>query len=159
MNPIPNLRIIRVALNACVDEMFPMDKGIIIEYPNEEVFRIGDVRTTRKQIKHVIEQRKTDGKSIDEVKKIFAYLPIAIADSDFEILNPNQTYSESVMRVKMFKGWRHGIAIVLDKEINDWRDFITAYPQRPISAYFLLLKKLNTSTAGKTPHPKDLPGG
>jgi hypothetical protein len=163
MNHEFNLRITQAALNACVDEMYGINKGMPILRPNEDVFRVGNVRATRKQIKHVIEQRKADGKSVEEIKKILSYLPAAIADFDFEIPNGNPKYPGSVMRIKVFKGWGYGLAIVLDREMYretcGKRDLITAYPHQPIFAYSLLLKKLNTSAAGKTPHPKDLPRG
>jgi hypothetical protein len=154
-----NARAIQIALNACVNEMYDTDKGMPILRPDEEIFCVRNVRATRKQVKHIIEQRKADGKSIEEIKMIIGYLPILITNPDFEIFNPNQTHPGSVMRVKMFKMWQYGVVVVLDREMNDLRDLITAYPQRPISVYFLLLKKLNTSAAGKTPHPQDIPEG
>jgi hypothetical protein len=84
-------------LDACVDEMYPMEKGVFIDRPEEIVLQCGDGYLTRRQIKHIVENRKAERGSARDIKQY-----------------------------------------------------------RVVYAYFLLLKKLNASAAGKTPHPKDI---
>ncbi len=136
-----------------VDEMYDLAAGTIIKYPERVIFRFGDVSVTRKQIKHVIEHRKADGKSAEEIKQILSYALRTIFEFDFEIKNPTSKYAESILRVKAFKAWNRAIVLVLDKEKEGQRGLITIYPYRLLGAYFLLLKKLHTSAVGKTPHP------
>lgn len=131
--------------------MYSLKKGIHIEYPDEVLSRFGDVCLKRKQAKHIIEQRKAEGKSIEEIQKIFDRVPEVITSFDFEMLNPNQKYPGSILRVKFFRGRREGIVVVVGQEMEGLRSVITAHQCRLIYAYLLLLKKLNTSAAGKTP--------
>ena len=91
----------------------------------------------------MVEQRKAEGKSREEIKNIVCDIPSVILSLDFEIANQNKTYEGSVL-------WR---VVVMDKEVDGRRGLITAYPCRPAYAYFLLIEKLHTSAAGKTPHP------
>ncbi|MGD1003788.1 MAG: hypothetical protein ABR884_04460 [Minisyncoccia bacterium] len=153
MEEIFDFNAAKEALCDCVREMYPLSKGERIVHPDKVIFRSKDIRTTRKQIKHVIEQRKAEGKSADEIRRIISYIPKTIIDFDFEIVNSNQKYAGSMLRVKVFKKWGCGMVAAIDKEVDGRKDLITAYPYRYISAYFLLLKKLHTSAAGKTPHP------
>ena len=148
-----NLNNTQEALCDCVREMYSLGNGEHIVHPDKVIFQLKDIQITRKQIKHVIEQRKAEGKSADEIRCIISYIPKTIIDFDFEIINQNQKYAGSILRVKVFKKWGCGMVVAIDKEVDGRRDLITAYPYRSISAYFLLLKKLHTSAAGKTPHP------
>lgn len=140
-------------LRACVDEMYGLDKGDHITDPDEVVFQLKNVYVTRKQIKHVIEQRKAEGRSLEEVREVVGNIPKTISNFDFEMVNSNQKYAGSVLQIKVFNKWERGMVVVLDKEMYGRKSLITAYPYRLVSSYFLLLKKLHTSAAGKTPHP------
>ena len=133
-----------------VDEMYSMEKGVLIKNPYA-CTRIGDALLTRKQIKHIIEQRKTEGKSAEEIKEIIDHIPAAIMEFDFEILNSNPRYSGSSIRYKVFHESEQGIAVVLDKQAKDGRAVITSYLCSP-AKIFKIQKKLHTSAAGETPH-------
>jgi hypothetical protein len=139
-------------LNACVDEMYHLEKGIFIARPDEVIVRCGDGHITRRQVKHVIEQRKADGATPEEVKLILHHVPAVIIKPDFQVPNLNPRYPDSIIRVKVFKSWERGVITVLDREADNGRGLITAYSCRPTYAYFFQLKKLNASAAGKTPH-------
>lgn len=138
-------------LYACIDEMYPMGDGIFIDRPDEVVLECGNIYLTRKQVKHIIEHRKGAHQSIDEVRQLLSKLPEVILEFDFEISNTNLKYPDSILRVKVFKSWERSLVLVMSAPINGKRLIITVYPYRLIFAYFLLLKKLNTSAAGKTP--------
>jgi hypothetical protein len=56
-------------LHAYVDEMYLLEKDALIVDPERGV-KIGDDVLTRKQVKHIIEQRKAEGKSAKEIKEI-----------------------------------------------------------------------------------------
>ena len=142
----------REILHACVEEMYAIEKGMLIPRPEDIVLKYADSCLNRKQIKHIIEQRKAEGKSPEEIKQILDRVPSVIDHFDFEMLNPNQKYPGSILRVKVFKGAEQGIVAVMDAEINGQRDIITIYSCRPMFAYFLQLKKLHATAAGKTPH-------
>jgi len=133
-----------------VEEMYAMEKGVLIINPDKGV-RIGDSILTRKQLKHIVEQRKAEGKLADEIKEIIDYIPAAITEFDFEIPNPNPRYPESTIRYKVFQGWERGIAVVIDKKAKRGRDVITSYLCSP-AKIFKIQKKLNASAAGETPH-------
>lgn len=133
--------------------MYGLSKGERITRPDEIIFWSGNICATRKHIKHIVEQRKAEGKSLEDIQHIIRHIPKTIVNFDFEIANPNQKYNGSVLRVKVFKKWGYGIVAAIDEEVDGRRDLITAYSCRSIYAYFLLLKKLHTSAAGKTPHP------
>lgn len=137
--------------HAYVDEMYPLEKGIFIIDPDKD-FRIGDGMLTRKQIKHIVEQRKAEGKSADEIKEIIDHIPSVIFAADFELSNRNPKYPGSVMRFKYFQEWEKGLAVVMDQKKGAVRKVITAhlYSSKKI---LLLRKKLNTSAAGETPNP------
>jgi hypothetical protein len=130
--------------------MYPMEKGVLISDPNRGV-RIGDSLITRKQIKHIVEQRKAEGKSIEEIKEIILDIPAAIMDFDFEVPNRNERYPGSLIRYKVFSGLERGIAVVVDKKVRRMRTVITAYLCSPAKIY-KIKKKLDTSAAGETPH-------
>jgi hypothetical protein len=138
-------------LSACVDEMYHLEKGIFIHRPDEIIARCGDGHITRRQVKHVIEQRKADGATPEEVKLILHHVPQTIIKPDFQVSNSNLRYPDSVIRVKVFRSWKHGLMVVLDKETDSGRGLITTYPCHAVDAYFFQLKKLNTSAAGETP--------
>ena len=137
----------------CVDEMYTIADGTKIERADEILLRFDEICITRKQIKHIIERRKTDGKSPHEIKQILDYLLNTVFEFDFETTNSTKKYPGSVCRIKVFKGWNRGMVLVVDGLKSGQRGLITAYPQRLLHCYTLLLKKLRTSTAGKTPHP------
>jgi len=130
--------------------MYPMRKGIFVSRPNEAV-TMKDGRLNRKQIKHIIEHRKAEKKSMAEIKAILDHIPETIADYDFEVMNLNPKYPGSVIRGKIFQ--ERGIVVVLDRKIETIRDVITAYLCSPKHLRRLKNKKLHTSAAGETPHP------
>lgn len=136
--------------HSAVDEMYPMDKGALIIDPNKGM-RIGDGEITRKQMKHIVEQRKAEGRSLQEITGIVDYIPCVIIDFDFEIRNHNGKYPGSVIRYKVFQEWEQGIAVVMDEQSKNTRKVITAYLCSPAKIY-KIREKLNASAAGETPH-------
>lgn len=141
---------IRETLHSYVDEMYFLEKGVFVD-DFEKAFRFGDGSLNRRQVKHIVEQRKAEMKSIEEIKEIFDYIPVAVAHFDFETPNHNPKYPGSVLRYKIFQELEKGIAVVMDKKKGGKRDIITAYLCSPKKIY-LKQKKLNTSAAGETPH-------
>jgi hypothetical protein len=142
---------IKKILDDCVDEMYSMENGVFIAHPDEIILECGDAYMTRKNIKHIVEHRKGARQSIEEIKEMLGRLSEVILESDFETLNTNSKHPDSILRVKVFKSWERAVAIVMSAPTEDRRLIITAYPYRLMFAYFLLLKKLNASAAGKTP--------
>ncbi len=134
-----------------IDEMYPMEKGVLIVNPDEK-FEFSDVRFSRRGTKHVIEQRKADGKSAPEIKEVLKDALLAITRFDFSISNPNQRHLGSILRMRMLDE-DHGIVVVLDKEVGGRRDIITIHPCRPEYINILLLKnkKLHTAATGEAP--------
>lgn len=141
---------IRKILQGYIDEMYPMEKGEPI-YNMEQSFRIHDGRLSRRHIKHIVEQRKSEGKSTAEIKEMFDYIPSVVADFDFEIPNHNKKYPESILRFKVFQEFERGVVVVMDKKECNKRDIITVYFCSPKKIY-LKKKKLNATAAGETPH-------
>src|SRR5581483_9977148 len=82
--------------------MFNLEKGVPIAEP-EQGIRIGDGFLTRKQVKHIVEQRKAEGKSLAEIKDLIDHIPATILECDFELSNRNLKYIGSIMRCKVFK--------------------------------------------------------
>jgi len=149
---------IRKILRACVDEMYPMEKGMFVVNSNE-IIQFLDVRFSRRVVKHIVEQRKADGKSIPEIKNMFDDVLLAIARFDFEMPNPNQRYPGSILRIKVLDE-RRGIVLVMDEQSRGGRDVVTAHPYRPVYiARLLKKKKLHTAAAGETPGPPNSFGG
>ena len=151
MSAILNLDEIQKFIEDCVDEMYLMDKGVPILKP-KTVLRFCDVRLTRKQTKHIIEQRKEEGKSAGKIKEILTRLPEVVAHYDFEIPNSNQRHPGSIMRIKIFGQAGDGLVVVLDKKIENYRDIITAFIRDP-QGMNRLKKKLQESASGETPRP------
>lgn len=136
--------------NDWIDEMYQMEKGAPILRPNEEL-RFGDARITRKEAKHIIEQRKDEGKSPASIKKLFAYIPEAVMDPDLELPNPNPRHKRSTLRIKILaKG--EGIIAVVSKEKDGCKDIITAFTRDP-RGIKRLNQKLQESASGETPRP------
>jgi hypothetical protein len=150
MNATLDFDKIRKTLRDYVDEMYFLEKGVFVD-DFEQAFRFGDGSLNRRQVKHIIEQRRAEMKSIDEIKEIFDYIPVAVANFDFEMPNQNKKYPGSVLRFKIFQELERGIAVVMDKKKGNKRDIITAYLCSPKKIY-LKQKKLNASAAGETPH-------
>lgn len=142
---------IRKILHAWVDEMYPLEKGCFISNTEKTVL-MGDSSINRKQVKHIIKQRKADGRSLEEIKIVFEGLLGAVGDYNFEIQNTNQDHPGSVMRIRFFKERKGGIVVVMDRKIGNRREIITAF-ERNVSAIERLRKKLQESTPGETPHP------
>lgn len=143
-------------LEACVDEMCALEKGILIARPDEIILQCGDGYMTRRQLKHIVEQRKAELLSPEEIKRLLDLAQQVITGFDFETYNKNPRYSGSIMRIKVFKNQERSIAVVMDQKTQGGRAVITAYTYKLVYAYFRLLEKLNASTAGKTPTPKDI---
>jgi hypothetical protein len=141
---------IKKALHACVGEFYLLEKGAIIQDPNADI-RIGDCRITRRQIKHVVEQRKAENKSLEEVAQVINLIPEVILKPDFEAQNYSQKYPGSVIRAKTFTTLDQAMVVVLDEKHKKFRDLITAHLYSP-DKMDLLKKKLNITAAGKTPH-------
>src|ERR1700733_382571 len=134
-----------------VDEMYRMEQGVLIIQPNKDV-RISDALLTRKQIKHIVEQRKAEGKLIEEIKEIIEHIPAVVTAPDLELPNKNPKYPASVMRFKIFEEWERGLVVVMDRKKGATRKVITAhlYSRTRIRS---LQEKLNASAAGETPSP------
>jgi hypothetical protein len=135
--------LIRENFRTCVWEMYHMEKGAFIFDPDKEIARFGGCHITRRQVKHIIEQRKDEGKSAEEIVELLCLIPQATVNYNFEIPNRNLKYPGSVLRALVFPGKTSGIIVVLDKPMDGVRDVITA----------LQKKKLDTSAAGETPNP------
>src|ERR1700733_6087684 len=116
-------------LHAYVEEMYPMEKGVFIAEPGY-VLRVGDCRISRRQIKHIVEQRKAEHKSLEEVAEIVCLIPEVIFGFDFEMPNYSQKYPESIIRAKIFAEREQGVVIVMDKK-QAMRDLITAHLYSP----------------------------
>jgi len=109
-----------------VDEMYPMKKGELIADPDRG-FRVGDGLLTRKRIKHIVEQRKAEGKSADEIKEIIDHIPDVIAAPDLELPNRNQKYPDGIMRFKAFQEWERAVVVVMDRKKGVTRKIIIAH--------------------------------
>jgi hypothetical protein len=129
-------------LYECVDEFYRLKKGAFISEP-EKSFLFCDVFIGRRAIKHVVEQRKAEKVSSENMRQFFARMLRTISEFDLEILNTNQSdYPISVMRMKIFPESEIGTVIVLDKrdEIGR-RAFITAFYCRPERIVLIQKKK------------------
>lgn len=147
---------IKNILDACVDEMYGMEKGAFIARPDEAI-PIGDGMLTRRQIKHIIEQRKAERKSAEEIKTVLALIPEAIVNPDFEVMNWNRAYRESIVRAKIFYETDRGVIVVMDRELRGKRNVITGYLCSPKRVSRIENKMLHTTAAGKTPDSRDVP--
>jgi hypothetical protein len=136
-------------LHAYVDEMYFLEKGVFV--PDfEKIISFADGRFSRRQIKHIIEQRKAEGKSINNLKHLMDCALEALREPDFVLLNTNQSHPGSIMRVKFFEMEKTGVVVVMDAEIKKCRDVITAF-SRDIKGIKRLHKKLQESASGETP--------
>jgi len=92
----------------------------------------------------VIEQRRAEKISVDDMKQLLVGVLKTINEFDFEISNLNQLdYPRSTMRAKIFPEWKMGVVIVLDERDNGGnRQLITAFYCRPKRIVFMRKKKL-----------------
>jgi len=127
----------------CVNEFYQLRNDARIIDPGK-CFRFYDITIGRRAIKHVIEQRKAEGVSSDDIKRLLFGVLKTISEFEFEIINPNQSdYPKSVIRAKVFSKWKMGVVIVLDKSDDGGnRQFITAFYCRPKRVVFMRKKKL-----------------
>jgi hypothetical protein len=124
-------------------EFYWLERGAPISDPRTG-FLFQNIILRRQSIKHVVEQRKAEGKSIEEIKQLFFGTLETIKNFDFEILNTNQAdYPGSVMRVKTFEEWKRGVIVVLsDQNDISKRIFITSFPCREKRISLLQKKRL-----------------
>lgn len=121
---------IRKIVHVCADEMFPMLKGILIPQYTMAL-RFGDGRLTRKHIKHIVEQRTTEHKSLNEIKQLLDLVPETIMHHRLEIVNRNKKYPGSIIRACPFKDSGDWILVVMDAEVRKTRDVITVFISGP----------------------------
>jgi len=140
---------IRKILHKWVDEMYPMEIGTYISELEKRV-AMGDGYLDRKQVKHVIEQRKEEGKTIEELKFLFDEVVRTMGRYDFETPNTNPRYPGSVMRIALLGEYGDGTVVVMDEKRGNVRKIITAF-RRDAPGIKALKKKLQKSTPGETP--------
>jgi len=125
-----------------INEFYLLEKGAVIFEPDKP-FIFNNVILRRRAIKHVIEQRKAERISPNEMKRLFTRILKTIDRFDMEIININQSdYPMSIMQTKIFPESEIGIVVVLDKH-NDvgHRTFITAFYCRPERIVLMQKKK------------------
>ncbi len=149
MHFLPLLKI----FGECVDEFFPLEKGVKISDPRK-AFLFCDARITRKQIKHIVEQRKSDGKSPGEIKTLFCHMLGAIEDFDFELPNRNPRHIGSIMRIKIFRQG-DGVIIVMGKMKGGLHDLLTVFIRNSKGIKTLVKKGLQKSASGETPRSEE----
>ncbi len=122
-----SLEMFKQKIPSYVDELFSSKKGSTITNPNES-FTFGDGKITRKQMKHIIEQRKLEGKTPEEIKIIFSKIPEVIENPLLEYPNTSSNYPGSIVRIQKFDDLGGGVAVILDK--GEIKDVITAFTKR-----------------------------
>lgn len=123
-------------LEKYIRELYSLETGAVISEPNKKL-RFGDVFFTRRQIKHVIESRKAEGRSVEYIIDLFLFGLAIINDFDFSIPNTDQkSYPGSIMRIK------NNAIIILDREEQGRRAVITLFVRNARSIKMLKKKKL-----------------
>ena len=143
---------IREILGSYVDEMYSLARGEFILDPEKTIYW-HDGRITRRHAKHMIEQRKEERKSPKEIKELLMLSLEAIVNPDFEVPNTNERHPGSIMRVKIFEQGGDGVVVVMDKEVENYRDVITVFSRDPKGIRALKKKKPQESASGETPRP------
>jgi len=137
-------------LHAYTDEMYLLEKGaFVVDFEKAIVFEDG--RLTRKQVKHIIEQRKAERRSSDAIKRLLYRALETLREPDFVLPNTNQRHPGSIMWVKFFEKEKMGVVVVMDAESQKRRDVITAFFRDAQGIRRLHKKKLQESASGETP--------
>ena len=152
MNSTTSFDEVRKTLHAWVDEMYALEVGYLI-LRSEETIYVADSSINRRQAKHIVEQRRADGKSAEEIKQLLDYALETVVNFNFEIPNTNLNRPGSIMRIKLLEGQEKGIVVVMDKKTENKREIITAFERNPHGIQRLIKKKPQESTPGETPHP------
>ena len=118
------------AILDCVREFYVLEKGSSILDPYSG-FTFGQVFISRKSIKHVVERRKDEEKSVAEILKIFERIQTVIKYPKFTIKNDSLNYPKSIAQGLFFKELNRGIIVILSDFIQEKRHLVTAYTKKP----------------------------
>jgi hypothetical protein len=113
----------------CVLVFYVLEKGFVIPDPYVG-FILGQVFISRKSIKHIVERRKDEGKSLEEILKIFERIPRVIERPEFITKNDSLNYPKSITQGLFFEELNRGIVVILSDFIQEKRHLITAYTKK-----------------------------
>jgi hypothetical protein len=117
------------AILDCVREFYLLEKGAVILNPQYGVI-IGNAFFSRKSIKHIVERRKDEGKSVEDILMIFEGIPRVIEYPEFIIKNDSLNYPNSIAQGIFFEELNRGIVVILSDFIQEKRHLITAYTKK-----------------------------
>lgn len=112
-----------------VKEFYLLEKGFIISDPYSGI-TIGNVFLSRKSIKHIVERRKDEGKSVEDILMIFERIPKVIEYPEFTINNDSLNYQNSIAQGVFFEELNRGIVIILSNFTQEKRHLITTYTKK-----------------------------
>ena len=95
-----------------IGEFYRLDSGEIIKNPSDHIYFSSNVRITRRGLKHILEERKTDRYSLGDIKIMFFRVKEVFASPDLWIKNTNEKYADSYISGKLYTEDKEALLIV-----------------------------------------------
>jgi hypothetical protein len=112
-----------------VREFYLLEKGFIIPDLYSGII-VGHVFISRKSIKHIVERRKDEGKSLEDISVIFERIPKVIRCPEFIVKNDSSNYPNSIAQGVFFGELNRGIVVILSDFIQEKRHLVTVYTKK-----------------------------
>ncbi len=116
-----------------IRKYFEVPIGFLIDQPTEIITMVRSIHFTRKTIKHLVDQRKKDGLSLEEIETLFKRISECYRAPDLRLPNHNKNYPTSALLVKFYPNENRGLVVVY---IMDADNFLV------ITAFYRLEKKI-----------------
>lgn len=106
--------------HSIIKEYFKMPIGFPIDEPAEVITTVGSIHFTRKTIKHLVDQRKKDGLSLEEIETLFKRISECYRAPDLRLSNHNKNYPLSALLVKFYPNEGRGLVIVYTLDVDNF---------------------------------------
>ncbi len=134
-----------MSIQDLIELYFKMNEGEYIEDFLEEVLVFEKeitLKITRRTLKHIVEQRKRDAYSKNELKELFIDLTKILENKDYEIIQNQTNYKNNFLLVETIFDKKVGVVLVLEIVIfKDNSYFIKTGFYRATSKIKKLLKQ------------------
>ena len=99
-----------------IDEFFPMRKGELIASPYEEIILLANIKMRRIGLKHIVESRKEDGYSSEEIKNMLPRIPEVLGHPEVDVVNKNKRYPDSRIAGKAYVVEKRALLVLYQKQ-------------------------------------------
>ncbi|HEU0081197.1 MAG TPA: hypothetical protein VFQ72_04250 [Candidatus Paceibacterota bacterium] len=108
-------------LRGAIKEMYPLDKGVLIARPIDDI-RLGHrVSISRRALKHIIEERKADGYSLDKIYRLLVRVLRAVRRPGLIAKNLNKKYPNSIVFGRSFTLTKEYAVVICEPEGESFR--------------------------------------